>query len=181
MRILLGMCGSIAAYKSASLARMIVKGGHELKVIMTDGAKDFITPLTMSTLSKNPVLSAMFNPQTGEWVNHVELGDWADVFIIAPLSANTLAQMAGGNCPNLLMATYLSCNCPVVVAPAMDLDMFLHSSTQNNLKTIEAYGNVIIPPEEGELASGLHGVGRMAEPETIYKTVVEKFDMPNVE
>ncbi|MDZ4839718.1 MAG: flavoprotein [Bacteroidota bacterium] len=175
MNILLGVCGSIAAYKSAQIVREFIKAKDEVKVIMTKSSTDFITPLTLSTLSKNPVYTDMYNSKTGEWVNHVQLSDWADVYIIAPLSANTLAKLAAGLCDNLMMATYLSCICPVVVAPAMDRDMFLHAATQNNLKTIESYGNLIIPPEEGELASGLVGVGRMAEPIDIYAYINKLF------
>lgn len=166
-KIVLGVTGSIAAYKSAILTRLLVKEGAEVKVIMTPAAKDFITPLTLSTLSKNPVLSDFRKNETGEWNNHVELGLWADVLVIAPASANTISKIANGQCDNLLLATYLSARCPVYLAPAMDLDMLQHPATQENLKKIGSYGNRIINAEFGELASGLTGNGRMAEPETI--------------
>lgn len=165
--ILLGVTASIAAYKSAFLVRLLVKAGANVKVIMTNSSTEFITPLTLSTLSKNPVLIDFTKNKQGEWNNHVELGLWADVFVIAPASANTLAKMANGICDNLLLAAYLSAKCPVYVAPAMDLDMFKHKSTKDNLKRLESFGNRIIQPGNGELASGLYGEGRMAEPEEI--------------
>ena len=164
-KILLCVTGSIAAYKSALLTRLLVKAGAEVKIIMTNAAKDFVTPLSLSTLSKNQVLTDL--SENDSWSNHVMLGRWADIMLIAPLSCNTLAKMAGGICDNLLMAVYLSATCPVVVAPAMDEDMWLHNSTKNNLSKIKTAGNYIIPVENGELASGLVGEGRMAEPETI--------------
>ncbi len=164
-KILLGITGSIAAYKTAILTRLLVKAGAEVKVVMTSSAKDFVTPLSLSTLSKNPVLADL--TENDSWANHVMLGRWADVMLIAPLSCNTLAKMATGLCDNLLMAVYLSATCPVVVAPAMDEDMWHHGTTKNNLKTLKTYGNHIIPVENGELASGLVGEGRMAEPEEI--------------
>ena len=164
-KILLGVTGSIAAYKSLLLIRLLVKEGAEVKVVMTPAAKDFVTPLSLATLSKHPVLLDLFEGDT--WANHVELGRWADLMVIAPLSCNTLAKMAQGLCDNLLMAAYLSAVCPVVVAPAMDEDMWKHPSTKANLKRIKEYGNHFIPVEKGELASGLFGDGRMAEPETI--------------
>ena len=164
-KILLGITGSIAAYKSAVLVRLLVKQGAEVKVIMTTAAKDFVTPLSLSTLSKNDVLADITDNDT--WANHVMLGRWADVMLIAPLSCNTLAKMANGLCDNLLMAVYLSATCPVVVAPAMDEDMWHHNSTKENLKKIASFNNQIIPVEKGELASGLVGEGRMAEPENI--------------
>jgi phosphopantothenoylcysteine decarboxylase/phosphopantothenate--cysteine ligase len=170
-KILLGVCGSIAAYKSALLVRLLVKNGADVKVIMTAAAHDFITPLTLSTLSKNPVLTHFSKDETGQWNNHVELGLWADVFVLAPASANTLAKMANGLCDNLLLATYLSARCPVMFAPAMDLDMWQHASTQANLKTLMAFGNILIEPTHGELASGLVGTGRMAEPEQILQSI----------
>lgn len=166
-KIILGVCGSIAAYKSALLVRLLVKAGAEVQVVMTADATNFITPLTLSTLSKNPILVDYFKPETGEWNNHVELGLWADLLLIAPTSANTLAKMASGICDNLLTAVYLSAKCPVYFAPAMDLDMWKHESTQQNIATLSAYGNILIQPGTGELASGLHGEGRMAEPEEI--------------
>ncbi|HAL83868.1 MAG TPA: bifunctional phosphopantothenoylcysteine decarboxylase/phosphopantothenate--cysteine ligase CoaBC [Mucilaginibacter sp.] len=165
--IVLGICGSIAAYKSALLVRLLVKSGANVQVVMTPDSTSFITPLTLSTLSKKPVLVDYFTPENGEWNNHVELGLWADLFIIAPASANTLAKMANGICDNLLLAIYLSAKCDVYVAPAMDLDMWKHSSTQANISKLQSYGNILIPPGNGELASGLHGEGRMAEPDEI--------------
>ncbi|MDP9078224.1 MAG: bifunctional phosphopantothenoylcysteine decarboxylase/phosphopantothenate--cysteine ligase CoaBC [Bacteroidota bacterium] len=167
MNIVLGICGSIAAYKSATLVRLLVKAGANVKVVMTTDATNFITPLTLSTLSKNPVLVDYFIPETGEWNNHVELGLWADIMLIAPASANTMAKMANGLCDNLLMGIYLSAKCPVYFAPAMDLDMWKHTATQENIDKLQSFGNVLIPPGSGELASGLHGEGRMAEPEEI--------------
>jgi phosphopantothenoylcysteine decarboxylase / phosphopantothenate---cysteine ligase len=175
-KILVGVTGSIAAYKSILLIRQLVKAGAEVKVVITPSAKDFVTPLTLATLSKNEVLVDLFDEAT--WANHVMLGRWADVMLIAPLSCNTLAKMANGQCDNLLMAVYLSATCPVVVAPAMDEDMWHHPSTQNNLKTIASFGNKIIPVEKGELASGLHGDGRMAEPETIIDFIQQHFFLP---
>lgn len=165
--ILLGVCGSIAAYKSATLVRLLVKAGANVKVILTADAANFITPLTLATLSKHPVYTQYFEEETGVWSNHVELGLWADYMLIAPASANTLAKMASGLCDNLLTAVYLSAKCPVLFAPAMDLDMWKHESTQHNIEKLSEYGNVLIPPGNGELASGLHGEGRMAEPEEI--------------
>ncbi len=169
--IILGITGSIAAYKAATLARLIVKEGANVKVIMTPLAKEFITPLTMATLTKNPILVDFFNPENGDWNSHVDLGIWADLYLIAPASANTIAKMANGVADNLLLTTYLSARCPVVVAPAMDLDMFQHPSTQKNLKVLESYGNLIVEPATGELASGLSGKGRMEEPEQIIEFV----------
>lgn len=170
-KILLGVCGSIAAYKSAVLVRLLVKAGAEVKVIMTPAAQDFITPLTLSTLSRNPVLTTFIRDKTGTWNNHVELGLWADMLVIAPLSANTLAKMATGQCDNLLLAVYLSARCPVWLAPAMDLDMWKHPATTGNIAKVTAFGNRIIDPGFGELASGLTGTGRMAEPEVILKAL----------
>jgi phosphopantothenoylcysteine decarboxylase/phosphopantothenate--cysteine ligase len=172
-KILLGITGSIAAYKAVVLVRELVKAGAEVKVILTPGAADFVTPLTLSTLSKNPVLKDLFDETS--WSNHVMLGRWADVFIIAPLTCNTLAKMANGHCDNLLLAVYLSATCPVVVAPAMDDDMWHHASTKNNLKKIEEYGNRVIPVSHGELASGLTGDGRMAEPAEIIDYISNSF------
>ena len=166
-KILLGVSGSIAAYKSAVLTRLLIKAGAEVKIVMTGAAKDFVTPLSLSTLSKNQVLVDL--TENDSWANHVMLGRWADIMLIAPLSCNTLSKMANGLCDNLLMAVYLSATCPVVVAPAMDEDMWHHGTTKKNLETIKSFGNHIIPVENGELASGLVGEGRMAEPETIVK------------
>lgn len=165
--IILGVCGSIAAYKAAALVRLLIKSGANVKVILTADAANFITPLTLATLSKNSVYTKYFEEETGVWSNHVELGLWADHLIIAPASANTLAKMAGGLCDNLLTAVYLSAKCPVYFAPAMDLDMWKHGSTQDNLVKLQSFGNILIPPNNGELASGLFGAGRMAEPEEI--------------
>jgi phosphopantothenoylcysteine decarboxylase/phosphopantothenate--cysteine ligase len=163
--ILLGITGSIAAYKSASLIRLLIKQGAEVKVIMTQAATNFISPLTISTLSKEPVFTDFM--ESDEWSNHVELGLWADVFLIAPCTATTLSKLADGLADNMLIASYLSAKCPVMLAPAMDLDMWKHGSTKDNLKKVESFGNVIIPVGHGELASGLVGDGRMAEPEDI--------------
>lgn len=165
--IILGVCGSIAAYKSAVLVRLLVKAGANVKVILTADAANFITPLTLATLSKNPVYTKYFEEETGVWSNHVELGLWADYMIIAPASANTLSKMANGICDNLLSAVYLSAKCPVYFAPAMDLDMWKHESTRENVNKLQTFGNIMIAPTSGELASGLHGEGRMAEPEEI--------------
>jgi phosphopantothenoylcysteine decarboxylase / phosphopantothenate---cysteine ligase len=170
-KIILGVCGGIAAYKSAVLTRLLVKAGADVKIIMTPSAHDFITPLTLSTLSKNPVLTSLEKEKTGEWNNHVELSLWADAMIIAPATANTIAKIALGLCDNLLLATYLSARCPVWLAPAMDLDMLQHPSTKSNLEKIKSFGNTLIDPTHGELASGLTGNGRMAEPEDIFKQI----------
>ncbi len=172
-KILLGICGSIAAYKAILLTRLLVKAGAEVRVMMTDSAKDFVTPLSLSTISKNEVLSGLSNNDT--WNNHVQLGRWADLLIIAPLSCNTLSKMANGACDNLLLATYLSATCPVVVAPAMDEDMWQHPSTKANIEKIQSFGNRVIPVEKGELASGLYGDGRMAEPEHIVSFLETNF------
>lgn len=174
-KILLGVTGSIAAYKSALLVRLLVKEGAQVKVILTEAAKEFITPLTLATLSKNPVLSSFTRNETGEWSNHVELGLWADVMLIAPASANTLARCANGIADNLLVATYLSARCPVFFAPAMDLDMYKHPGTLNNLEKLISYGNHIINAPYGELASGLIGEGRLAEPEHIVHELQRHF------
>ncbi|MFK2821030.1 bifunctional phosphopantothenoylcysteine decarboxylase/phosphopantothenate--cysteine ligase CoaBC [Flavobacteriaceae sp. LMIT009] len=168
-KILLGVTAGIAAYKTASLVRLFIKAGAQVKVIMTPAAKDFVTPLTLSTLSKNPVLSTFTNEEDENdlWNNHVELGLWADLFLIAPATANTMSKMATGNSDNLLMATYLSAKCPVYFAPAMDLDMYKHETTKESMEKLQSFGNIIIPATSGELASGLVGEGRMAEPEDI--------------
>ena len=170
-RIIVGVTGSIAAYKAAALVRLLVKEGAEVKVVMTELAKQFITPLTMATLSKHPVMVEFYNPENGDWHSHVDMGLWADLYLIAPATANTIGKMAQGIADNLLLTTYLSAKCPVMVAPAMDLDMYRHPATQRNLATLRAYGNVIVEPAEGELASGLVGKGRMAEPEEIVRFV----------
>jgi len=172
---LIGVCGSIAAYKTAFLIRLLKKQHADVRVVMTPSASGFIAPLTLSTLSKNPALSQFIANDEGEWNNHVELGLWADVFIIAPASANTIAKMANGICDNLLLAVYLSARCPVYVAPAMDLDMYQHSSTQTNMRLLQESGVKMIDAEFGELASGLTGTGRMAEPENIVNLVNDFF------
>ena len=171
--IILGVTGSIAAYKSAVLCRLLVGAGADVKVIMTPLAKQFITPLTMATLSKHPILVDFFNPENGEWNSHVSLGEWADLYLIAPATANTMAKMATGVADNLLLTTYLSARCPVAIAPAMDLDMYAHTTTQRNMAQLKEDGVHIIEPQSGELASGLVGKGRMAEPQDILKAVEE--------
>jgi phosphopantothenoylcysteine decarboxylase/phosphopantothenate--cysteine ligase len=172
-KIILGVTGSIAAYKTPLIVRELVKSGAEVKVVMTAAAKDFVSDLTLSTLSKSPVLSGLFDEAT--WANHVALGRWADLMLIAPLSCNTLAKMAEGRCDNLLMAVYLSAVCPVMVAPAMDEDMWLHPSTKKNLDTITSYGVSVMDVGYGELASGLTGEGRMAEPVDITSAIIDFF------
>lgn len=168
-KILLGISGGIAAYKTANLVRLLIKAGAQVQVVMSPASLHFVTPLTLATLSKNPVYSTFFNEEegNGEWNNHVELGLWADFMLIAPATANTLSKMANGNCDNLLIATYLSAKCPVYFAPAMDLDMYKHPSTLDSFEKLKSFGNTMIPAESGELASGLVGEGRMAEPENI--------------
>jgi phosphopantothenoylcysteine decarboxylase/phosphopantothenate--cysteine ligase len=171
--VLLGISGGIAAYKTASLVRLIIKAGAHVQVVMTPASVDFVTPLTLSTLSKNPVFSTFYDKEdeNATWNNHVELAIWADFMLIAPATANTISKMASGTCDNLLMATYLSAKCPVYFAPAMDLDMYIHPTSINNFDTLKAFGNIIIPAESGELASGLSGEGRMAEPENIVQFI----------
>lgn len=176
-KILLGVCGSIAAYKAALLVRLLIKAEAEVQVIMTNSASAFISPLTLSTLSKNPVYTSFEKKENGEWNNHVALGMWADVILIAPASANTISKFATGLCDNLLIATYLSAKCPVFIAPAMDLDMYKHPSTVRNLSQLKEFGNTVIDAVEGELASGLHGVGRMAEPEQLIETLEHFFSL----
>lgn len=173
--IILGITGSIAAYKAALLARLLVKEGAEVQVVMTALAKEFIAPLTMATLTRKPILVDFYNPENGDWNSHVDLGLWADLMLIAPATANTIGKMASGIADNLLLTTYLSAKCPVVVAPAMDLDMYRHSATQRNLAVLRSFGNVIIEPEDGELASGLTGKGRMEEPENIVRLLERYF------
>ncbi len=175
-KILLGVCGSISAYKSALLVRLLIKQGCEVQVIMTSSATDFITPLTLSTLSKKPVLIDFIKNKEGIWNNHVDLGLWADAFVIAPASENTIAKLANGLCDNLLSATYLSARCPVFVAPAMDLDMYQHPSTLRNLDDLKSYGNHLIEATHGELASGLIGKGRLEEPENIITFLNDFFE-----
>lgn len=168
-KILLGVTGGIAAYKAATIIRLLVKEGAEVKVIMTPLAKEFITPLTLATLSRNPILVDFFDPEDGRWNSHIDLGMWADLYLVAPATANTMAKMAAGIADNLLLTTWLSARCPVFLAPAMDMDMLAHRSTARNISTLIGFGNHIIEPDTGELASGLEGKGRMAEPEVIVK------------
>lgn len=175
-KIILGITASIAAYKAASLVRLLIKQGATVKVIMTPMAKEFITPVTIATLSQNTVLSDFFKHDSGEWNSHVDLGLWADLLLIAPTTANTMAKMANGICDNLLLTTYLSAKCPVIHAPAMDLDMFKHPATIRNIETLKSYGDKFIEPSSGELASGLYGKGRMEEPEIIVEKLIEFFD-----
>ena len=173
--IIVGITGSIAAYKAAFLIRLLVREGAQVKVVMTESAKEFITPLTLSTLSQNPVLIDFFNTENGSWNSHVDLGTWADVFLVAPATANTIGKMAYGIADNLLLTTYLSARCPVIIAPAMDLDMFSHPATHQNLEKLKSFGNIIIEPSSGELASGLEGKGRMKEPEEIVQILKDHF------
>jgi phosphopantothenoylcysteine decarboxylase / phosphopantothenate---cysteine ligase len=177
-KILLGVSGGIAAYKTATLVRLFIKAGAYVQVIMTPASKDFVTPLTLSTLSKNPVHSTFYDEddENAQWNNHVELGLWADLIVIAPATANTLSKMATGNCDNLLIATYLSAKCTVYFVPAMDLDMYKHPSTIASFDALHKFGNIIIPAENGELASGLSGEGRMAEPENIITFLEADFE-----
>lgn len=179
-KFILGVTGSIAAYKAAQLVRLLVKEGAQVKVIMTPLAKEFITPLTLATLSKNPILVDFFNPENGDWNSHVDLGLWADGYIIAPATANTMGKMVNGIADNLLLTTYLSARCPVFVAPAMDLDMFSHPATQKNIEVLRSYGVQMIEPAVGELASGLEGKGRMEEPERIVAFVDDYFTPKNM-
>ena len=166
-KIIVGVCGGIAAYKTAYLVREIVKRGGEVRVVMTPMARQFITPLTMATLSKNPIMVDFFDPENGAWNSHVSLGTWADAMVIAPATANSIAKMANGIADNLLLTTYLSARCPIIIAPSMDLDMYAHEATQQNLQTLRNRKVAIVEPTEGELASGLSGKGRMAEPDQI--------------
>jgi phosphopantothenoylcysteine decarboxylase/phosphopantothenate--cysteine ligase len=178
-KILVGVTGGIAAYKTATIIRLLIKDGAEVKVIMTDHAKEFITPLTLATLSKNPVLTQFYDPANGDWNSHVDLGIWADLYLIAPATANSIAKMAGGIADNLLLTAYLSARCPVFVAPSMDVDMLKHPSTIINIETLKAFGNTILEPASGELASGLTGKGRMAEPEEIVEEIRSFFKKKN--
>ena len=175
-KILIGITGSIAAYKIPLLVRLLTKQGAEVKILMTSAARDFVTPLTLSTLSGNPVLTDFFEKEDGSWHSHVDLGNWADVYLISPVSATTMGKMVNGIADNLLVATYLAAKCPVFFAPAMDVDMFNHPSTQKNINTLKSYGNILIEPETGELASGLCGPGRLQEPEIIFETLKSFFE-----
>ncbi len=173
--ILLGITGGIAAYKAAILVRLLVKEGAQVKVVMTKLAKEFITPLTLATLSKNPILVEFFDPENGQWNSHVDIGLWSDLYVIAPATANSMAKMAHGIADNLLLTTYLSARCPVMFAPTMDLDMYQHPATTKNMEILKSYGNIMVEPDSGELASGLVGKGRMAEPEVITERIIEFF------
>lgn len=173
--ILLGVTGGIAAYKAAILVRLLVKEGAQVRVVMTKLAKEFITPLTLATLSKNPILVDFFDPEDGRWNSHVDIGLWADLYVIAPATANSMGKMANAIADNLLITTYLSARCPVMLAPTMDLDMYQHPANLKNIETLKSYGNIIVEPESGELASGLVGKGRMAEPEVITARIIEHF------
>jgi len=174
-KILIGVTGSIAAYKVPFIVRLLVREGAEVKLILTESAKDFVTPLTLSTLSGNPVYSTFFDAGDGTWNSHIELGYWADLYLIAPVSANSMGKMVNGIADNLLVAIYLAAKCPVFFAPAMDVDMFNHPSTRDNIKKLQSFGNILIEPEIGELASGLTGAGRMQEPEKIMVHIKEFF------
>jgi phosphopantothenoylcysteine decarboxylase/phosphopantothenate--cysteine ligase len=175
-KILVGVCGSIAAYKSAYLVRLLVQSGADVRVVMTPGGHDFVTPLTFATLSKNPVYSDFIeDKEAGTWTNHVDLGLWADLMVVAPLSANTLSKMAHGQSDNFFLATYMSSRCPIMIAPAMDHDMYLHGGTQDNLTKLQSFGHIVLESSSGELASGLTGKGRMAEPEHIHNAIVSHF------
>lgn len=179
-KILLGVTGSIAAYKSALLVRLLVKFGAEVRVIMSESATSFITPLTLATLSKNPVLTSFVTTDDGTWNNHVELGIWADAFVVAPATANTISKMANGGCNDLMTAVYLSARCPVFYAPAMDLDMFIHPAVRRNRDQLASDGKILIPAGNGELASGLFGDGRMAEPEEILRSLEKYFERKTI-
>jgi phosphopantothenoylcysteine decarboxylase/phosphopantothenate--cysteine ligase len=180
-KILIGVTGSIAAYKAAIIIRLMVKEGAQVKVLMTELAKQFITPLTLATLSKNPVSIEFFNPENGDWNSHVDLGNWADAYLLAPATANTISKMTHGIADNLVLTTYLSARCPVFIAPAMDLDMLKHVAIQENMATLVKRGNIIIEPAEGELASGLEGKGRMEEPEKILEILKNYFETGQAE
>ncbi len=178
--IILGITAGIAAYKSALICRLLIKEGANVKVVMTPNATEFITPVTMATLSQNTVLIDFFKHDDGAWNSHVDLGLWADLMLIAPATASSMGKMANGIADNLLITTYLSCKAPVMLAPAMDLDMFRHPSTKRNMEVLESYGNVLIEPATGELASGLEGKGRMEEPEQILQKVIEFFSKKKI-
>lgn len=174
--IILGITGSIAAYKAATLLRGLVCEGAEVQVVITPAGKEFITPVTLSALSGKPVVSEFFGANDGTWHSHVDLGIWADLMIVAPATASSIGKMANGIADNMLITTYLSAKCPVMIAPAMDLDMYKHPSTQNNIETLRRYGNFIVEPDSGELASGLVGKGRMRQPESILNEIIVSFD-----
>ena len=174
-KIIIGITGSIAAYKIPLLVRMLIKDGAEVRIIMTPVATNFVTPLTLSTLTGHPVVIESFDPTHGTWNSHVEMGLWADLMLFAPVTANTLGKMVNGIADNLVITAYLSAKCPIFIAPAMDMDMYLHPSTQHNLEALQSYGNTILEPQTGELASGLSGPGRMEEPEKIHKILKDYF------
>lgn len=178
-KIVFGVTGSIAAYKAPLIIRLLIREGAEVKVVITPMTKEFISPVTLSALSGNPVLSQFFSGQDGSWNSHVELGMWADLFIIAPVTASTMGKMVSGIADNLLIATYLSAKCPVMLAPAMDLDMYQHPSTRRNIDILRKDGNTIIEPATGELASGLYGKGRMEEPEVIIEKIIQLIKKEN--
>lgn len=173
--IILGITGSIAAYKAATLLRGLIKQGAEVQVVITPAGKEFITPVTLSALSNKPVVSEFFGANDGTWNSHVDLGIWADLMIVAPATAASIGKMANGIADNVLITTYMSTKCPVIIAPAMDLDMFVHPANQKNLEILKTYGNIIVEPDTGELASGLVGKGRMKEPEAILEEVIGFF------
>jgi phosphopantothenoylcysteine decarboxylase/phosphopantothenate--cysteine ligase len=179
-KILVGVTGGIAAYKTATVIRLLIKEGCQVQVIMTDNAKEFITPLTLATLSKNPVLCNFFDSESGSWNSHVDLGLWADLFLIAPATANTISKMANGIADNLLLTTYLSSRCPVFIAPSMDADMLKHHAILKNIDTLKSNGNYILEAPEGELASGLSGKGRMSEPEDIVEEIRSFFSKKKI-
>ena len=179
-KILIGVTGGIAAYKTASVIRLLVKEGAEVQVIMTESATEFITPLTLSTLSGKPVLTDFYKPEDGEWNSHIELGMWADLLLIAPATANSIAKMANGIADNLLLTTYLSARCPVFIAPSMDMDMLSHPATVINIETLKAFGHTLLEPDTGDLASGLTGKGRLPEPEDIVKKISDFFSKKKI-
>jgi phosphopantothenoylcysteine decarboxylase/phosphopantothenate--cysteine ligase len=174
--IVLGITGSIAAYKAATLLRYLIKEGADVQVVITPAGKEFITPVTLSALSQKPVISEFFGAKDGTWNSHVDLGIWADLMLIAPATASTIGKMANGIADNMLITTYMSMKSPIMIAPAMDLDMFIHPANQKNISTLKSFGNMILEPETGELASGLVGKGRMQEPEAIVEEVVKFFN-----
>ena len=174
-KILIGVTGSIAAYKVPFLVRLLMKEGAEIKVILTPAARDFVTPLTLSTLSGHPVYTDFYDKEDGTWHSHVDLGNWADIYLIAPVSATTMGKLSNGIADNLLTATYLAAKCPVFYAPAMDLDMYKHPTTLSNINKLTGFGNILIEPETGELASGLCGAGRLQEPEKITEILIDFF------